>query len=252
MNPTSSGPPRALTHSHVRPCRWLHTHVLPRRTNSPGAEPALKHRHSGPGHCPLKTEAPVHSQGAQGTLRPQDGPLDPECGPQPLPDLVLPRRADDTHTQHTAAFSPGDQQGRRAASRRHRGMRNGFQNSLFVSNCREPGCTANRERNSFLVALLQAFRLVVSTSQPCPREPDPGRTPPCLLHRGQCLQDSACRACRRRGRPPQPPLNPNTTWRSQVHLRPGTLSSGTTEEGIPSRPYTSLQRRRRQRLREVK
>lgn len=76
-------------------------------------------------------------------------------------------------TFHSSPYvSPSDQQGWRAASRRQRGMRNSFQDGLFVSNCREPGGRANGERNTFLVALLQGFRLVASTSQPCPREPD--------------------------------------------------------------------------------
>lgn len=43
----------------------------------------------------------MHSQGAQGTLRPQDGPQQPECGLQPRPDILLPQRANnDLHCQH--------------------------------------------------------------------------------------------------------------------------------------------------------
>lgn len=44
--------------------------------------------------------APMHSQGTQVTLRPQDGPQKPERGLQPLPGSLLPRRTNnDTHCQ---------------------------------------------------------------------------------------------------------------------------------------------------------
>lgn len=55
------------------------------------AEPALKHRTSGPGRHPLKTEAHTHSQCAQAPLRPR--PRQPECGLQPRPASLLARTA---------------------------------------------------------------------------------------------------------------------------------------------------------------
>ena len=55
------------------------------------AEPALKHRISGPGHHPLNTEAQTHSQGAQASLRPR--PRQPECGLRPQPASLLAQTA---------------------------------------------------------------------------------------------------------------------------------------------------------------
>lgn len=55
------------------------------------AEPALKHRTSGPGHHPLQTEAHTHSQGAQAPLQPR--PRQPECGLRPRPASLLVQTA---------------------------------------------------------------------------------------------------------------------------------------------------------------
>ena len=55
------------------------------------AEPALKHRISGPGHHPLNTEAHTHSQGAQAPLQPR--PRQPECGLRPRPASLLAQTA---------------------------------------------------------------------------------------------------------------------------------------------------------------
>lgn len=132
-------------------------------------------------------------------------------------------------TFHSSPYvSPSDQQGWRAASRRQRGMRNSFQNGLFVSNCREPGGRANGERNTFLVALLQGFRLVASTSQPCPREPDQAGPHPVSSTVGgdsrRCLRQERTPA------PAKPEQNVEVPGEANL-LQLSVLSSGTTEEG---------------------
>lgn len=96
-------------------------------------EPALKHRTSDPGLQPLKTEAHMHSHDAQ-----------PSCAStarvwSPVSATLLPQRANnDIHCRRGCfPLLPGDQLGWRAVHRRQRRIRNGYQKSVFVSNCQE-------------------------------------------------------------------------------------------------------------------
>lgn len=79
---------------------YRHISFKGEQTLSSRAEPSFKPRTRGPGHQPLKIEVLTHVQGAQTTLQPQNRPQQPECGLLPLPDDVLPQRANtDLHCQ---------------------------------------------------------------------------------------------------------------------------------------------------------
>lgn len=102
-----------------------------------------RHLNTGPVAQPLKTEAHVCSQGARPPCSLNTGLNSQSADSSPCRTPSLHREQTMTHTVGEAAFhssphvSPGDQQGWRAVHRRQSGIRNSYQNSLFVSNCWE-------------------------------------------------------------------------------------------------------------------
>lgn len=205
-------------------------------------EPALKHRTSDPGHRPLQTEAHVHAHGAQ-----------PSCTStarvwSPASATPFHREQTMTYTVEEGAFHSSPRQPRwpaRVAGSTQEAKENKkwLPEQCVCVKLSRTEYSANKGRNTLLVALLQGLRPVVSTSQTLPRELDPGWAPPSLLEVGSDsrhhLQEEGTLA---------PQLNPNNTWRSQVNLQLRALSTNTiplSEERMSSHPVlnTNLQRK---------